>query len=297
MTHELSILIPTYNYCCLTLVTTLAHQAEEIDSFCYEIIVADDGSTDEASIHANMAINAIGNCRYVKRRKNTGRSAIRNFLARSARYPKLLFIDSDMTVARQDYLKQFLCAKGDVVYGGYHTEGSQATLASNLRFRYEQAAEKTRAVRHRQAHPYHTFRTCNFMISRNVMLRHPFDERFARYGFEDTLFAKTLCQADIHIQHINNPLCFDTFESNAVFMEKTEEGLRTLHTFSQELEGFSSLLAIAHKLDRWHLSTIIRGVHRVAGKFTRNRLTEATPPLWVFNAYKLGYFMSMQRHP
>lgn len=297
MTDELSILIPNYNHCCVQLVEALVHQANDIHGLRYEVIVTEDGSTDKESIHANQVILHMDNCHHICREVNIGRAAIRNFLTSKARYQRLLFIDCDLGVIRDDYLERFLQAKGDVVYGSYHIQGSQDTLKDNLRFRYEMAAAPKRDIHWRQEHPYRAFRTCNFLATRDVMSRYPFDERFVRYGFEDNLFAKTLSQAGIIIQHIDNPLCFDTFESNALFLEKTEEGLRTLHAFRHDLGDFSLLLSTAQRIESWHLAPFIRGLHKVMGNHARRRLLYAKPPLWVFNAYKLGYFMSIQRHP
>ena len=92
---QLSILIPTYNDACYNLVEELHRQAceEDID---YEIIVADDGSTDENTIQTNARINNIPQCSYIMRNENRGRAAIRNFLAKTARYDRLLFMDCDM---------------------------------------------------------------------------------------------------------------------------------------------------------------------------------------------------------
>ena len=44
--HQLSILIPTYNDDCRELVASLQQQADNISGLEYEILVADDGSTD-----------------------------------------------------------------------------------------------------------------------------------------------------------------------------------------------------------------------------------------------------------
>ena len=68
-------------------------QAALLSDFEYEILVADDGR-DLSTITANRKINEIENCRYIEREKNVGRSAIRNFLAKEAKYEWLLFIDS-----------------------------------------------------------------------------------------------------------------------------------------------------------------------------------------------------------
>ena len=103
---DISILIPTYNGICLTLVQALHQQAEALP-ISYEIIVADDGSTQQSTILTNRAINQMTHCRYVERPENTGRAAIRNYLASQAKYPWLLFIDSDMEVCRADYLSLY----------------------------------------------------------------------------------------------------------------------------------------------------------------------------------------------
>ena len=52
---NLSILIPTYNDACAKLVDTLRQQAEALD-ISYEIIVADDGSTNAEVVRSNRQI-------------------------------------------------------------------------------------------------------------------------------------------------------------------------------------------------------------------------------------------------
>ena len=73
-------------------------QCEDIEGLRYEIIVADDGSTDKHTCHINKEILELENARYILRKENVGRAAIRNFLAKEASYEWLLFIDGDMTV-------------------------------------------------------------------------------------------------------------------------------------------------------------------------------------------------------
>ena len=55
-----------------------------------EILIVDDGSTDERTIEGNRIINTLPHCRYIERKENVGRAAIRNFLAREAKYTWLL---------------------------------------------------------------------------------------------------------------------------------------------------------------------------------------------------------------
>lgn len=84
MINSLSILIPTYNNVCFELVKTLQAQAALLSDFEYEILVADDGSTDLSTITGNRKINEIENCYYIEREKNMGRSAIRNFFSKKS---------------------------------------------------------------------------------------------------------------------------------------------------------------------------------------------------------------------
>ena len=97
MINSLSILIPTYNNVCLELVRDLQAQASILSStnnLEYEILVADDGSTDKNTIEKNREINWLDNCRYIERKENIGRAAIRNFLAKEAKYLWLLFLEN-----------------------------------------------------------------------------------------------------------------------------------------------------------------------------------------------------------
>lgn len=292
----LSILIPTYNDRCLQLVDGLRQQAEAA-GLVYEILVADDGSTDESIIHENSKISEWSKCQYIRRTENCGRSAIRNFLAHKAQYEFLLFIDSDMTLLQADYIKRYMEAPDNslVIDGGVTIGGDGEKLKTNLRYLYEKSSEKDFTVDRRQKNPYHDFHTANFLVQRNVMLSHPFDERFRCYGYEDVLFGKHLHKDHIPITHIDNPVGFYTFESNPAFLKKTEEGLRTLHQFRVELRGYSRLLTFIDGIHIPLVITIFRILHRIFGKLIRQNLCGNNPSLRLFKLYKLGYFLCLEK--
>ena len=287
---SLSILIPTYNDICVDLVKSLSAQAGSIDGLAYEIIVADDGSTDRHSVEINREISTLPHSRYIERGANAGRAAIRNFLAREARYDLLLFADSHMSVISPDYVRNYLAhADNALVYGGYTIDTRQPEM-SNLRYVYELSCLSSQDYRERRQHPYSNFHTSNFMIHRDVMLAHPLDERFRRYGYEDVLYGKTLKAAGIEILHIDNPLGFNRFESNERFLEKTLEGLHTLYDFREELRGYSRLLDLSSKLQRWHLSAIVRFVYTIVGRSVRRNLTGSNPSATLFKVFRLGEY-------
>ena len=294
---SLSILIPTYNDGCVTLVADLRQQAEQA-GLVYEILVADDGSTNEDVISENSQISQWPHCQYLRQPENIGRAAIRNYLAQTARYEHLLFIDSDMSMVRTDYLSQYLTMdSAEVVDGGVTIGGDAEALRGNLRYRYEKAAEQEHTAERRKQNPYRDFHTANFLIHRDLMLAHPFDERFRHYGYEDVLFGKQLRADHVAITHIDNPLGFCTFENNADFVAKTEEGLQTLSQFRDELRGYSRMLTFVEGIHIPLIVSLIRLTHRLFGSFIRRNLCGNHPNLRLFGLYKLGYFLNSSKSP
>lgn len=295
---SISVLIPTYNTACIALVRSLHEQLSlayenTIDNAGYEIIVADDGSSIHSTIAENEAINSLPNCRYMIKKENEGRSITRNFLARQARYAFLLFIDSDMVVRCNKYILNYLtAAECDVTYGGYVVNGNASELKNNLRYLYECKNKRNGCAAERNKHPYNDFHTSNFLVRRCLFLKYPLDERFRKYGYEDVLWGKTLKQEGIDIHHIDNPLSFEKFETNSYFLSKTEEGLRTLHAFKNELKGYSNILSTAEKLKSLHLDRLFRALFRCSSHLLKRQLVSNKPSVFLFNIYKLGYFLN-----
>lgn len=287
----LSILIPTYNDVCKELVSGLQKQVAVLP-INYEVIVADDGSTDHAAITENRSINAIPHCRYMECEKNRGRAAIRNYLAKQAQYEWLMFIDSDMTICLNDFISRYVaCAGHDVVYGGVSIGGNAKAFHGNLRYKYEKKEECQHTAIMRQQKPYQDFHTANFMIRRELMLACPFDESIRQYGYEDVLLGKQLEQKGVPIYHIDNPLSFQVFENNADFVRKTEEGLQTLNTLRNRLRGYSRMIDFTER-HQW-LLPLIRLHHHLCGSIERRLLTSSHPYLAIFKLYKVGYYLSL----
>lgn len=298
MINNLSILIPTYNNVCLELVRDLQAQALLLSSendFEYEIIVADDGSTDKNTIEKNRKINELNNCRYIERKENVGRSAIRNFLAKEAKYEWLLFIDSNMNVINSQYLAKYQKEQeGDVIYGGYQVKRNLKSMKHNLRYIFECNALQNGDYKQRQKNPYGDFHTSNFIIKRSIMLQYPLDERFRHYGYEDVLFGKTLKNNHIKIEHTDNPLGYEHFIENWNFVSKTEESLRTLYQFREELQGYSKIIAYEKKLQRWHLANLCKKLYPLFSLPIKAQLTGNKPRVFWFNIYKLMYYVHLE---
>jgi len=289
---ELSILIPCYNCQCVELVKGLVTQCEDIEGLRYEVIVADDGSTDKHLCLLNEELLNLEHVRYITREKNIGRACIRNFLVQQATYEWVLFVDSDLSIIREDYILSYIQLDSTflVAYGSYEVGNENTT---NLRYLYEKDAAPKHTMEQRKLHPYHHLHTANLMMKRTTALTYPFDERFKRYGFEDVLLGKRLQEYNVCIAQINNPLLFDHFETNDSYMEKTEEALQTLYTFRNELSGFSSLLTLNYHLRRWGLHYLILFIFQQKRRKWRTILCGERPNLKLYIIYKLGYFISL----
>ena len=292
MSKQLSILIPTFNDDCTQLVTDLRRQAEACEDLEYEIIVADDGSTNQEVVRAHEQLNTWDHCRFVRKERNTGRAAIRNYLSSLAQYPWLLFIDSDMSVVRDDFIQNYISSPlNGIRYGGYEVIGNDRT---NLRNTYECAFAAKHTIEKRRKEPYQHFHTSNFMTSKQLMEQFPFDERFRFYGYEDDIYGKCMKENHIEIEHIDNPIGFSKYESNEEFLRKTEEGLRTLLTFSDELTDYSTIITVSNQLKRWKLSPVMRVFHQMFHRLEYRNLCGKYPSLFLFKLYKLSYYMMLQ---
>ena len=296
MKKELSILIPAYNYDCTQLVQGLCRQLSEMASqgVKAEVIVAEDGSTDESALTANADIARWEHCRYIRRSENVGRAAIRNFLARNAAYEWLLFLDCDMELPDNMFVKRYLENNGQaVIDGGFGVSENKALEGRNLRYTYEWHAQDRHSLEQRRNNPYRSFRTTNFLVRRQIMASIPFDERFRHYGYEDVLFGKRLKQQGVSIEHIDNPMMLSNVETNDIFVAKTEESLRTLYRFRDDLRGYSRLLTFVSGIHINSIKSAIRLWHKLLGPLEKRHLCSNHPTLRVFNIYKTGYYLSL----
>lgn len=285
---NLSILLPTYNCSCRLLVETLHKQCEDIDSLNYEILVADDGSTDKSFIENNKIISNLNNVRYIIREENVGRSAIRNFLIREAQYEKLLLIDGDLELETSDFIYKYLHSEGDIVVGGIKIGGTEKEWGSNLRWRYEKTCEKAHNVENRKQKPLelHT----NFLINKKELLKHPFNERISHYGYEDVLLGKCLVDEGLKVEHIDNPVLFAHYESNDKFIQKTKEALETLYLYQHELQDYSRLISFMNKINHYGVINLLNITYQLIHTLLISNLKGNKPSIYAFKIYKILHF-------
>lgn len=295
----LSILIPTYEYDCSELVTALHQQCESLaqnEQFEYEIIVVDDGSNGDVVWHTvQNTIEALSHSTFIRLEDNIGRSRVRNFLAQKAQGDRLLFIDSHMSIISSEYVQRYLTTDAVICQGGYVVE-EDVKWNNNLRYRYELRAQQLNRKHNDDTETNHDFHTSNFMITSQLFLSHPLDESIRHYGYEDVLYGKQLAECGIKVTNIDNPVGFAHFESNAAFVQKTEEAIATLYEIRKKMDGYSRLLTHERKLKRWHIAPLLRSIFSLTRQKMRDNLCGPNPNLRVFDFYKLLLLLSLDRH-
>jgi glycosyltransferase involved in cell wall biosynthesis len=188
---ELSIIVPTYNNRVVLRRTIESLLAQHFPRDQYEIIIADDGSTDGT---ADMVRSFPGRAavRYVAQ-ANAGRSAARNLGIRTARGRIVLFIDSDIWADPGMLAAHYRHYTPDA--GRIGVQGRSVTHPDAKVTPFMQVKEITPDLsvrRRRNLHPVHII-TRNFSTLRaELEAAGGFDEGFTGYGWEDIELAMRL---------------------------------------------------------------------------------------------------------
>ena len=286
----ISILIPVYNFDCTDLINELRASCV-LARVEYEIIIGNDCSTDPSVLKSLEAISKLDRCRVINEPKNIGRAFILNKLAQLSAYPFLIIIDSDARVAKDDFIEKYIqvAVDHDVVCGGIEVRKEDALNNNKLRYKYEQAATKSRALEYRKNHPYEKFSTFNLLIRRSVFESIKFDSRCYQYGYEDTILGIDLMRLNIEVLHINNPLIHTGIDSNKSFLSKTHQALQVLKGLDVFYQEHLRLSRVALRLKRYHLLPLMKLWHEIFGKLEYKSLLTC-PSVNMFYLYKLGYF-------
>ena len=284
---KLSILIPTFDYVCYTLVHDVHTQCEAMGDFGgYEIIVLEDGGKDRGKAIANHKINELSHCKYIRNEKNVGRAAIRNRLADMARGEWLIFMDSDGKVISSDFIRKYMenaQNPTNIICGGLTHTKVCPTPSCSLRWKYEHYYEVSQKKNK-------TFRSFCFMIYQSTFQQVRFNESYSGYGMEDMQFGIDIQTKGFNFKHIDNPLLNNDLETNSRFLKKTEESLHTLYTHQEHLEA-SHLLTFIHQHP---ISTRITPlVYKISRYFLLKNLLGKSPNITLFNFYKLGYYLTI----
>ncbi len=290
----ISICIPIYNFDVTNLVTELHKQACELN-VPFEIVLLDDASQEEWK-QINRSLAGLSKVHYTELPHNVGRSKIRNLLAQKAQYPYLIFMDCDMMVVKNDFLRNYLniCKKDVVCSGGriYPAQPQEAKYILHWTFGVNREVQD---ATFRNRHPNKRFLTNNFLIDKEILLHLKFDERLAGYGYEDILFGYELSKLNIRIQHIDNPLCHVGLDATPVLLKKMQRSLHNLHFINHitrqdpQFAQTVKILRVFQILNRWKLTRIVASLFRNFQRQLERNLHSEKPSLFLFDLYRLAY--------
>jgi glycosyltransferase involved in cell wall biosynthesis len=294
----LSILIPAYNHDLTDLVKGLRHQASA-SGIPFEILIVDDNSA--AGFRSrNRALINMNHVRYLQLEDNIGRARIRNMLAGKASYENLLFIDADARITRGDFLSTYIgmFGKERVICGGTaYLPDPPGDAAYKLRWHYGRKRE-ARPARVRSKDPCGAFSSFQFLATRTIMEKVPFNDDLKAYGHEDTVFGLDLERHGIPVIHIENTLVHDGLEPADEFLDKTRQGLRNLKLLVDqgqyaELEQRVRILNRYRVVGRMGLHPGLKWLYGAGKLWMLRKLKRKKPRLWIFDLYKLCYFAAL----
>lgn len=189
-----SVVIPTYNRLPILRQCLAALEAQDLSTAPgvedYEVVVVDDGSTDETVAALRQATTP--HLRLLQQ-DHGGAAMARNLGVKAARGNVIVFIDSDLVV-----VKHFLAAHARALQRHWRRHGNRLCFTYGAVINTSNFAQPT-------AEPYKLtdlswayFATGNVAIDRQLLLRSGlFDTRFCQYGWEDLELGERLRQLGV----------------------------------------------------------------------------------------------------
>ncbi|MFA6128848.1 MAG: glycosyltransferase [Bacteroidales bacterium] len=290
----LSVLIPVKDWNPFGLADALADQLARC-GHPFEILISDDSPLSESSPLAKLAADRAG-ITYFCRDNPLGRSANRNFLAKHARYPYLLFIDGDAGVANEDFIRNYLnnLVPNAVLCGGTLYDPQRPENPDHLlRWKYGIEREQCEAGK-RMLKPWKSFSTFNFLIPAEIFHMIRFEESIQGYGHEDTLFGIHLHQSGISIIHLDNGLIHLGLEPACHYLDKIRESGENLHRLytckllPEQYIGDINLLLTWKRLKTFGITGLLSVWFTVRRKSIERRLCGPHPSILLLDLYKLG---------
>ncbi len=230
---QLSVLTPFYRYNAAPLLKRMASAPAGV-----EFVLLDDGSRDAAMLAdiVTAAQKLSAPVRIIVREHNEGRSAARNRMISEACGRYVLFLDADMLPDRPTFLLNWLsvtrCQQPDVAFGGLSLRHAERTRDTALHYNLF-AASDCRSAEERMLSPGQFTASANLLVRRAFLDRHPFDDGFTGWGFEDTDWAMNAC-GDTQILHIDNPATHAGLDTVATLLRKSDEAAPNFARLAQK---------------------------------------------------------------
>jgi len=241
---KISVIIPVYNREEHLKASLLALSKQEIPSNEYEIIVVDDGSTDQS---AKIALEGGA---IVVQTSHVGPGAARNAGMAKATGDLIAFLDADILV-KPDYLQLLrdrhaktndlvlLGARRHLPEGASSYENGQARLDSR-----EKLLKRYSFCMSHLKHPWSLAYTCNFSLPRYLVENVRFDESFIGWGLEDIDFAFQLYQNGARIAFSTAICGYHLYHDRTFDAKRYQSWLQNLEKFLNKhpSEGVQSFI-------------------------------------------------------
>ncbi len=292
----LSVLIPIYNYDVVKLVDTLQKQCSKL-KIAYEILCFDDGSTGEFK-RINSQVAGYFAVNYTELSQNLGRAKIRNWLAKSASYDNLLFLDCDSKVSGRNFVKKYISeiGKADIISGGRsYTKSPPRAKSKKLHWLFGVHRE-SKSAKFRNKHPYLFFHSNNFLVKKSLISKIKFDESVKGYGYEDLLFGQRLKDEGILARHIDNPIQHLGLEKSQHFLKKTSQAIDNLLILKYSGKGIETRLEkAANRLQDLGFHEDFLKIYKWREKSIEKNLLSNNPRIRNLDFYKLNYYLVKRR--
>ena len=289
----LSVCIPVYNQDVTKLVSTLLKQTNDL----VDIVLIDDHSNSACHESNSVFSNEL---KYIRLEENIGRSKIRNAFLNHTDSQYLLFLDCDSTIISNDFIASYLefldKEHPEVLVGSSVYQNEPPARKYRLRWKYGKFKESQPFVV-RKANSNTSFKTNNFIISRDCFLKQSFNENLMGYGHEDTLFGYELNKNNIEIHQIDNPVLNGELDTNEEFIRKTEEGLGNLLKIWKIVDcdkDLSEKVKLLSYFQRYRHSKWLKLMFAISKIPVRTCLTRGWANLMLFDFYKLGYLIQLE---
>jgi glycosyltransferase involved in cell wall biosynthesis len=267
----------------------------------FEILLLDDNSDDNCK-RDNLILRSLSYVTLFELPTKAGRATARNYLAGQAQYDYLLFIDCDSEPVDDAFIKRYIpyCRyKEIVVCGGTAYKPQNPNRNAYLRWVYGMKCE-TKSAKQRNKCSNAKFSTFNFLISRELFLSIRFNELLKNYGHEDTLFGLELQKRNYKVIHIDNPLYHIGIDPNAIYLEKTQQGVENLKILLEQYPDRDKLIESIRLLkyymylEKTYMTFVFFCLFRFFKKIMLANFNSRYPNLVLFNLYKLGYLCNLK---
>ncbi|WP_417875438.1 glycosyltransferase family 2 protein [Winogradskyella sediminis] len=293
----ISVLIPVYNYNVSELVSVV-HKQLIISDVPFEILCYDDCSNDIKFQKDNNIINTFSHSEYHILQKNIGRSAIRNKLAKDAKYDWCLFLDADVMPKNDHFIAfylQSITAHSQIIYGGILYQDQTVSPSQMLRWTYGREREALSAEV-RYSNTYLSFLTLNFLIHKDVFNIVQFNESIPNLRHEDTLFSYDLKTSNIKIEHIDNTVYHLGLEDSKTFLKKSLEAVEAIDLFVKQgllPAHYTRITKLYSQIENSPISKLLSFIYRKYNRIFKRNLLGKNPSLLIFDLYRLSYYCTI----